>query len=153
MKDIASSIFWLILGVFYLIYSLEYPAGSIANMQPGFFPRLIGMVVIGLSGGAFLSSLKQRGRTRPTDLWEGFQRKNLVSAAMAIAGIVLYLVILNVIGFLAASFLLVFSLARIMGGRSWTLNALTGAVTSGVMYWAFWIVMRVPVPLGTLWEK
>jgi hypothetical protein len=153
MKDIASSIFCLILGLFYLIYSLEYPAGNVANMQPGFFPRLIGMVVIGLSGGAFLSSLKQWGRTKPTALWEGLQWKNLVSAAMAIAGIVLYLVFLNAIGFLAASFLLVFSLARIMGGRSWILNALSGAVTSGLMYWAFWIVMRVPLPLGTLWER
>lgn len=153
-KDDISAITNISVGLFYLIYSLKYNAGSIGNPQLGFFPRIIGIIMLFCSLIFLLFCLhKRRQKDKLHVIWEGLNAKNIISAAMVIVSLSLYLIILKYVGFLLASSVLVFFLAWVMGGNSWIGNIILAIVSSGLSYWIFWTIMRVPIPLGSLWIK
>lgn len=153
-KDEVSAIFIISIGGFYLIYSLDYNTGSLANPQHGFFPRIIGIALVASNLVLLLSSLfKRKQKDKLSTIWEGIDPKNIVSALMVIGSLSLYLLVINYVGFLVASPALVFFLAWVMGGKKWIYNIILGVVTGGLLYWIFWIMMRVPIPLGSLWGK
>ena len=153
-KEELAATFWLCLGALYLTYSLQYDAGEISNPAPGFFPRAIALLLIFLAGVVLFSSI--RNRTKGENLGELFKNlggNSLLVAVIYIVCVAAYAAIIKYIGFLIASILLVFCLCRIMGGRSWILNAVISISSSFVIYYTFWVLMRVPIPLGTLWGK
>ena len=54
------------------------------------------------------------------------------------------------VGFLLSSPPLVFALACIMGGENFVVNAFISIIASALIYWIFWIIMRIPIPIGTI---
>lgn len=153
-KDLASALVLALLGFAYLIWSFDYDVGTANTPGAGLFPRLLGiaMALCGLLLVAF--SLSTRGRKEeagfPSD---AHSRSNLFSALLVIVNIVSYLLIIQYVGFLVASSLLVFFLAWLMGGRSWIANIVLSVASTGLAYWLFWVMMRVPIPSGSLWVK
>lgn len=72
-KNDISAIFNLSVGLLYLIFSMKYNPGDITNPQPGFFPRIIGMIVVSCSLLLLLSSLRRREQKDKLNvIWEGF---------------------------------------------------------------------------------
>lgn len=153
-KDDISAIVNICVALFYLIYSLKYNAGSIDNPQIGFFPRIIGIVMVFCGLVFLLSCLRRREQKDKLHvILEGLNGKNIISAVIVIGSLSIYLMILNSVGFLFASPVLVFLLAWVMGGNSWIGNIILSIVSSVLAYWIFWTIMRVPIPLGSLWGK
>ncbi len=152
MKDAASAVFLFSVGIFYLISSLEYEAGALDDPGPGLFPRIIGLVIIFTNLFLLFLSLRRRaGGTKSKLLPPELKGSRLFSAGMIVGAVILYLLVLDKVGFLLASPLLVFFLAWVMGGNNWIANLILGVVSSGFIYWLFWIIMRVPIPTGSLW--
>jgi hypothetical protein len=153
-KDEIGAIFCICFGLFYLIASLKYDTGSITNPQPGFFPRIIGLLIVICSFSVLFSSLRnKKQKDKLNVIWEGLNLKNILSTMIIIVSITLYLLILNYVGFLFSSPVLIFLLAWVMGGKNWIINIVLGIVSSGLIYWLFWIVMRIYIPQGSLWGK
>ncbi len=149
MKDVVSAGFLLGIGFIYLFYSWQYEAGTADNPGAGLFPRIIGLILTLSSLLLLLRSLRHRTeKNKMGTLWQELSAGKLVSAISVVGSVVLYLIVLNTAGFLLASPFLVFFLARIMGGSHWMANLILGVVSSGVIYWLFWIIMRVPIPPG-----
>jgi putative tricarboxylic transport membrane protein len=149
-KDECGTIFFLALGLFYLILSFDYNAGTMANPQEGFFPILTGVLMVFFSAWALFSSLKNRSKSESLSaVWSKLDLRNLFSVLMVLGCVSLYLVILNYVGFLLSSPPLLFTLTWIMGGKNLIVNAVISIVTSALIYWAFWIIMRIPIPIGT----
>lgn len=154
VKDIISSIFLLCVGMIYLILSASYYAGSLANPQSGFLPRIVGLIIVCFSSILLISSLRDRKkRDKINSLWNGLDKKTSLSALMAFGSIIVYLLIIDYVGFPIASAALVWFLGWMMGGSRQILNIILGVVSSGLTYWLFWILMRVPIPLGSLWGR
>ncbi len=154
VKDIISSIFLLCVGMIYLILSTSYYAGSLANPQSGFLPRIVGLIIVCFSSILLISSLRDRKkRDKINSLWKGLDKKTSLSALMALGSIIVYLLIIDYVGFPIASAALVWFLGWMMGGSRQILNIILGVVSSGLTYWLFWILMRVPIPLGSLWGR
>jgi putative tricarboxylic transport membrane protein len=153
-RDEVGAIFFICLGLFYVIISMKYDMGTFHNPQPGFLPRAMGVIMVFLSTLVLVKSLRRRKQeTGLSEVWEGFGFKNILFAIAIIVCVVIYLLALNTLGFLFLSPFLVFVIAWMMGGKSWIINAVLGIVTSGLIYWTFWIIMRVPIPLGSFWQK
>ncbi len=154
VKDIISSIFLLCVGIIYLVLSTHYYAGSMANPQSGFLPRIVGVIIVSCSTLLLISSLRHRKKeNKINSLWEGLDKKTSLSALMALGSIIVYLLIIDSVGFPIASAGLVWFLGWMMGGSRQILNIILGVVSSGLTYWMFWILMRVPIPLGSLWGR
>ena len=153
-KDECGAIFFLALGLFYLIISFPYNAGTMAEPREGFFPIVIGGFMVLFSTLVLLSSLKKRAEKESLrGVWDQFDLRKVLSAAMVLGCVSVYLVILEPVGFLLSSPPLLFALTWIMGGKNLVVNGIIGVVTSAVIYWAFWILMRVPIPLGTIFLR
>jgi putative tricarboxylic transport membrane protein len=153
-RDVFSAIIYTGFGLFYLASSLKYSAGTLANPGPGLFPKIIAIVMF-LCGLALLKSSLRGGekKERLSSVWEGLSTRNITSFMMVIGSVALYLVILNSVGFLLSSALLVLSLAWAMGGGNLFYSIVLGIVSSGLTYWLFWVIMRVPIPQGSLWGR
>lgn len=153
-RDAVGAIFFICVGLFFVIVSMQYDMGTIHNPQLGFFPRVMGIIMVFLSSLVLAGSLRKRKQERGLSaVWEGFGIKNTFSAIAIIVCVVVYLLALETLGFLFLSPILVFVVARIMGGKSWVINAVMGIVSGGLIYWTFWVIMRVPIPLGSLWGR
>jgi len=152
VKDSISSIFLLCVGVIYLVLSTSYQAGSMANPQSGFLPRIIGLIIVCFSLFLLISSLRRPDKKEKLNsLWKGLDKKTSISALMALGSIIVYLLIIEKVGFSIASAALVWFLGWMMGGSKQVLNIILGIVSSALAYWLFWVLMRVPIPLGSLW--
>jgi putative tricarboxylic transport membrane protein len=151
MKDVISAGFLIGIGLFYFIYSWEYEGGALDNPGPGFFPRIIGLIFIFSNSLQLLLSFRKRTeKNRLSTLLQDLQVRRILLAGMMVGVVITYLIVLNTVGFLMASPFFVFSLAWVMGGRNWMANLVLGAVSSGIIYWLFWTIMRVPIPAGFL---
>lgn len=154
MKDVAGAIFFVCTGVFYLISSLKYDAGTLKNPGPAFLPRIIGYIMMFFSLLLLILSLYKRKKSdKLVKIWEGLNKRNIFSGVMVVGGVTVYLFSINYVGFIVASSVLVFFLAWVMGGNRWGINILLGIISAGFSYWLFWIIMRVPIPLGSLWGR
>ena len=67
-KDFYAGLLFVAFGVFAIIIARNYPLGSAARMGPGYFPRLLGILLIVL--GAALSLIALRGRGTPLPGWK-----------------------------------------------------------------------------------
>ena len=134
----------------YFIVSLEYNAGTFDFPHYGFFPRFLALVGLFFSILLLLSRKANTSSSISID-WVALKRQSF-SGLIVLGSIVVYLVCLPYVGFLLCSACLVTILARAMGGR-WISSVIVGAITSLSLYWIFWVMMRVPIPLGTIWGR
>jgi hypothetical protein len=67
-KDFYAGLLFVAFGVFAIVIARNYPLGTAARMGPGYFPRLLGILLIVL--GAALSLIALRGRGTPLPGWK-----------------------------------------------------------------------------------
>jgi hypothetical protein len=67
-KDFYAGLLFVAFGVFAIIIARNYPLGTAARMGPGYFPRLLGMLLIVL--GIALSLIALRGAGPPLPGWK-----------------------------------------------------------------------------------
>jgi putative tricarboxylic transport membrane protein len=73
-----------------------------------------------------------------------------MAPALLILGLILYAVLLDALGFILSTFLLIIYLARLLEGGHWLRNILTGAVFSVGVYLLFVKVLNTSLPAGLL---
>lgn len=57
-RDVLAGLLFAALGTGGLLVALAYPFGTLGDMGPGFFPRVLGLVLIGLGGITFVRGLR-----------------------------------------------------------------------------------------------
>ena len=82
---------------------------------------------------------------------EALALRRLFPAILVLGGVVIHILVVETVGFLLASTALMMFLMWVRGARNWVVTTVMSAATSGVLYWLFWVVMRVPIPRGALW--
>jgi hypothetical protein len=85
-KDFYAGLLFVAFGVFAIIIARNYPLGTAARMGPGYFPRLLGMLLIVL--GAALSLIALRGRGTPLPGWK-WRPVSIVLLSVVAFGLVL----------------------------------------------------------------
>ena len=60
-KDFWAGIMFITFGLAALLIAREYPIGTAGRMGPGYFPRVLGLMMIGLGAILSLRALKLRG--------------------------------------------------------------------------------------------
>ena len=160
-RVVISAAFFLLVGIFYYVSSLEYylyvQVGGVEKPGPGLVPRGLAVAII-LCSLVILAASLVRGRIRAepgfTAIFEdlGLARRNLVSTALLLLSIVFYLLVVDLAGFLATSIVVLVFMLRALGEKRWWFSVSLGAGSGFLTYWLFWTLMRVPLPTGTLWE-
>jgi len=68
-KDFYAGLLFVAFGVFAIIGARNYPLGTAARMGPGYFPRLLGILLIVLGAALSLTALRCSGPPLPGWKW------------------------------------------------------------------------------------
>ena len=140
----------LVLGGAVLLAIQGYPKIPGQPVGPALFP---GLIAVGLCAcGAILVFKGWRARRdAPWLEWEDWVRspRHAVALAVLLGCIVFYIAAGTWLGFLPTAFLILLSMLRVLR-VPWSRSLLIAAVATMVIHFAFYKLLRVPLPWGVL---
>ncbi len=148
-KDVIGALFWLAMGIFFAIGGLRLNPGSLRQPGPGFLPLVMASLLI-----CFSLFIVAKGVIRPeSPLKDILWRNQLV----AVASVFIFGVLLDLIGFFLATFILLSILFGLLftGRRRWLRTLFYAAITALVGWYLFSVILRVPfprAPLTVIWR-
>ena len=146
----ASAIAWFVFGAVTAALSLQYPLGTLRAPGSGFFPLALGALLMGLAAAhAFRIRLERPAPPPPTAAVsrrpDEATRRVLLFMGVVAAGTAL----LQVIGYIASSALLMVGLLRVFGVR-WGASALIAVLSAVASHFLFVRWLGIPMPPGPL---
>jgi hypothetical protein len=153
-EEIGVTILFILIGLTYLLAATQYSVGDISNLGPGFTPRLLGAVFLILSGYLLVTGLIGRrgkdGKKFQADPEPG--SKVSVQVALVTLILVLYVAVMNFIGFALSTFLAIIFCSRLMGLEGWRKPTLLSVGTVVLTLLLFVFFLDIPLPAGRIWE-
>lgn len=129
--------------------ALGLPFGDIHKPGPGFFPLWLGVILGCMSIGLFVqTTLSKRSAPTIRNILEEDVRWSKV--LLVLVALVLYAFLLDYIGFLVATFLLMIVLLRFIEPQSWKAVIGLALVGSAGSYLIFEVWMKLRLPKGFL---
>ena len=130
--------------------TLEFPQVPGQNYGSALFPRLLcaGFAIGGLL--LILSGWRNRA-TQPlleTDPWAR-SPAHLLTLALAVGGVLFYILVSDWLGFIPTAFLVVFTLMLRLRGR-WISSLVIAAAVTAAIHQIFYGLLLVPLPWGVL---
>ena len=152
MKKIANVIacVFIAISIWFFVVSLKFPAGSNGAVGPGYFPRIMCVLVIILS---VLELILSKSEKIPEELIpvKIFKKENLrvwITMGVTLA----YIVCIKEIGFLVSSviFMLIMNFYFKVHEKSKILAVVLPFIVVAVLYYVFHILLHVNLPKGIL---
>jgi len=142
VRDVAMAAVLLLGAVAALVEGRGLPFGTIAAPGPGFFPRAL---AVGLAGVAavLVARAMVAGRADVTPLAAAGGRIRL---AGVVGALFVFTAVLDSLGFVVATFLLMAALFRVVERHRWTIVVAESAATAVVSHLIFktWLGVRLP---------
>jgi putative tricarboxylic transport membrane protein len=136
LSILAAGMIWAALGL---------PYGNVHNPGPGFFPFWLGVILVAMAIALFVQTTRGKESERTLrDILEEDVRWGKV--LLVLAALVLYAFLMDYIGFLIVTFLLMILLLRFIEPQPWKIVigwALAGSVGSYLIF-EVWMKLRLP---------
>jgi len=147
-NDQISSAAWFFIGLLILYFSIPYGIGEVHAPETGFMPFYTGVAMCVLSGFIFLEATRaKRNGVRWENPLKGFTwGKPLI----ALAALVVYALLMNTLGFLLATALLIGFLLRGIYPQKWPVVISGALLTSLLTYLVFQVWLKTQLPTGIL---
>jgi putative tricarboxylic transport membrane protein len=142
-SDIGAGVFFLLIGVGALVGATRIHLGTPAQPQPGLFPFLGGVFIVVMSSVLIVRAWLGYGKRTQT-LGE------IREPAILVAGLAVYVGILNPLGYVLATIFLGVVVLWVLGIRSWRVIAATSLGMSVGTYLVFCSLLGVELPAGLL---
>ena len=140
-RAFASGALFLALAVFFFVTALQYPAGTAARMGPGYFPRLLAVVLAAIGLFVILGAMKPSAEAQALRQWD------LRGLAWIAGSVVLFGALLFPLGLIGALFVLIMVSSRASPEFTWT-GALANAAVLIVLCLAVFVYglgLQLPV--------
>ena len=148
-KDIISGLCLFSLGVVLAILCFRLSVWR-SGPQEGFFPLLIAIIIIGLSLLLLIQSVFLRNQEKENVPVKKEGKINLSRVLSYIIATLLYGTLLEGIGFLISSILLLVFILRVVEKRSWKVTIVLGSASVLISYILFAYFLGVPLPRGLI---
>jgi putative tricarboxylic transport membrane protein len=158
-KDIASSLVLILFSATFLIYTTRYPFDSWENPGPAVFPLILGGILLILALWqlirAFLApKAPGRGGEKGSKVkaLKVFLHENQGEARVLILTslLILYILMMQWIGFFVSTFLLVILSSRLMEAKDWSRPIVLSVGVSLFCYLLFEVWIKLSFPRGIL---
>lgn len=144
-----AAVFFIAFAIFLFVvtpYQVEEPAvvfgQSLNALDPTLFPRIVAVFLLGLGGWLFFESFSLRERNGFRDL----DREAYVNVGVSIGAFTVYAILMEPIGFILSSVLLVFGLSIFYGVRNLLLAGAVSVVVPVAIYYVFTRMLQVFLP-------
>ena len=146
--DIASSLFWMAVGVgvSYAGYDLEL--GRLRDPGSGFLLFWVGVIMVGLSLSIFIRALRRETGAhaiKPFSL--GVRWKKNIPVVVALF---FYAALFTWLGFILSTVLLLIFLFKAVEPQRWSVAVIGAVLSALVTYTVFHLWLRSPLPTGVL---
>jgi hypothetical protein len=98
-KDFWSGLVFIAIGAFALLYGTKYTIGTAARMGPGYFPRILGILMVVLGVVLALRSIRSKGEPVPRFHWR--------PTLLVLASVVLFGAVVKFLGMAISTVLLI----------------------------------------------
>ena len=143
----ACYLFFLVIGILYLIGSLLLPIGTLATPKGGLFPLIVAIFLVAMSIALLVGFPK--GTRGAVDAIEAFPKGQDRNRVLAVASaLILYSVLLKPMGYLLSTVALMGVIVHLLGLRGWVRVALAAILTGVLSYYLFAFILEVPLPRG-----
>lgn len=146
--QIISIIFWIGLSIFLLGFSYKLGLGGLHNPGPGLMPFLLGLLLLLISFYVLIRSFIIRGK-RDENLKEEKNQINFRRLSLVVASLFAYGLLLEILGFLITTSLILILLFHSMGFKRWSFVLLASAFTVLITYFLF-TFLGTRFPAGVL---
>ncbi|MGE4352971.1 MAG: tripartite tricarboxylate transporter TctB family protein [Oscillospiraceae bacterium] len=145
MKDYIASLGSLALAIFVYISSAEFaePGNGLAN-DPAYYPKILVLLLVVMAVILLINTLRTHVKPSFSADWRKIADVVKVFVVMCV-----YVIAINYIGFLIATFLFVPGCIILFGGKP-KLAILSGIPITIIVYFAFAILLKVPLPQGVI---
>lgn len=140
-RAFASGALFLAFAIFFFMTALNYPAGSAARMGPGYFPRLLAIVLAAIGLAVMLSAVRRTAER------QGLQRWDLKGLAWVTGSVALFALLLFPLGLMGALFVLIVVSSKASPEFTWT-GALANAavlITLCLLVFVYGLGLQLPV--------
>jgi hypothetical protein len=144
--DLAIRFFWLALGLFVIIYSYALGLGKLIDPGPGLLPFLLGLIFFVLSSVRLIMVIRLR---QAEESQEGTKKIEYWRIIIIVVALLIWAFVLESLGFLIATFVLMTLLYRGAGFTKWHTAIFWGLITVLVTYFIF-TYLGVRFPPGVL---
>ncbi|MEP7275539.1 MAG: tripartite tricarboxylate transporter TctB family protein [Betaproteobacteria bacterium] len=140
----------LVLGLAVLVHVPSFPSIPGQKYGPGIFPGVVAAALVVCAVLLIVSGLRRRA----TDPWFAAgtwtrSRRHVVALVVTVVGTVAYVLLAEKVGFLIVAPILLFALFVSYGVRV-NVAIVTAIVVTLVMHFAFYKLLRVPLPWGVI---
>lgn len=146
-KELVISGFWLVLSLSLAIESHRLGLSTGNRPGPGFFPFGAAAAIGILAGFRLVKNFRRRAAAEVAES-AGSGEVHLVLAV--IAGMVAYVFLLDVLGFLLCTFLLIGFYLKVVAARPWRVSASFAAAVALVSHLFFDVLLNAQLPRGLL---
>lgn len=142
--------FLLVFSVVLYVTALLFPGDLVSATGPGFFPKIVSVLMTLLSLCLIWREVREYRRTKEIITfvkWENWKR---VAAIMI--DMVFYVMMLNIAGFLISTFFFLIIMLFLMEPtwKKWWLKALMAVFLTGIVYMVFAVIFGASLPQGWL---
>jgi putative tricarboxylic transport membrane protein len=137
---------WLVLGLAVCVEAWRLNVGDFTRPGPGFLPFWAGALLALLSLIALTQTVREKPEEEPS-VWAGV---NIAKLGLVMLALLLYVVLLNILGFLLCTFLLFLFLFRVVEPYPWYTVLLASTLSLASVYLLFVRLLDVRLPAGVL---
>ncbi len=150
VNDAIAGFVLAVLAIAVLLHTRGFPAVHGQVFGPAVFPNVAAVVMLGCA----LLLVARGWRARTSEPWfvpPPWLRSPAHAGAFALVvlGVVAYIALADVVGFFIVGAVLLFLLMRVLGTRTAT-AAVVALLATVVIWYAFYKLLRVPLPWGIL---
>jgi len=146
--DIFSSLFWMAISLGICLGGHDLGLGSLTNPGGGFMFFWVGVIMAGLSGIVLIQAAREKAvRGDMKALWAGTSFKKIIAV---MAALFTYTYLLNPLGFILATTLLMIFLFKAVEPQRWSMAILGAVVSTLAAYGVFRLWLQCQLPLGLL---
>lgn len=133
----------LIVSVGFLYFSFSLPEFPYVNVDSDVVPKVLGFLLFALSIALFFSKSKEAAN-------EKHSRADLRVLLTVLGMALLYILLLEVVGFVIVNVLFLMACTKYLGYKNWKVNICVSVIYSLAIYLSFTYLLEIELPAGIL---
>jgi putative tricarboxylic transport membrane protein len=146
--DSITSLLWLFVGLGIILWSLmTLKIGTFRHPEGGFLPLFCGIVIFIL---AIIILFEAKGKKKEVGGESFLIKGSLINLLSVILILVVYAFLLDHLGFILTTFVVMLFIFKQITRTSWFTGILQSSIVTGACYFLFGFLLKIPFPKGWL---